>query len=374
MSQAFSAFKDSVRDGITVDGARHGVSLGNAKYFDRLVTAALLDLQSFVPQLKEGHRTVFKQFDVTEEGEASIGDIPDRAIITDSYYVTKTCHCIRRPFSPYPWESRFDLFCGKPRIVGWQYFFATNPFADEFVIYPKLSSTSELWLYWSGIKSSWQDADEVKFGEEEAQAAAYYVKSHICREVDKDLTLAASYWLSYAGSPAMMGLRTRLFLDWKRRAEGAPASTSPQPEKISACDCNVTVCCFTSPTDDCGFSGGYFYLKGGDNLWHRITVTGDVGEEEFDIGEGVEAPVWDDCITGSAEGYGFYGGYFSLLNTDTNAFIAISLTGDANDFVFEAQKGELGAITKTPYAYRLDPCIKVLNVTTKEFVAFNPFP
>jgi hypothetical protein len=371
MSQTFLQFKDACRDLITVDGARHGVSLGSAKYFDRMITAALLDLQSFVPQLREGHRSIFKPFDVLEDGKASSGTIPDGALITDAYYVTQTCHCIRRPFSPYPWEHRFDLFCGKPRITGWQYFFATNPFADEFVIFPKLADTSELWLYWNGVKGVFADSDVVKFGDEEAQAVAYYVKSHIAREVDKDLLLAGSYWASYAGSSAVMGLRTRLHLDWKRRAEGPPASTSPQAGTADCCDCSVVKCCYEGA--GCGFFQGYFYALGPDELWHRLTITGEAGEEVFEIGAGIEQPVWDECVSPSAEGYQFGGGWFHLINTTTNEFVSISLSGSGVDAAvdFGRPKGSLASISTVAKGYRFSPCLKILNTTTLEFCSLN---
>jgi len=371
MSQTWASFVASVKDFCTVDGARHGVSLGTAKYFDRQITAALLDLQSFIPQLREGHRSTFKKFDVDEDGEASTGTIPDRAVITDAYYVTKTCHCIQRPFVPYPWEHRHDLFCGKPRIQGWQYFFATDPFADKFIIFPKLSDTSELWLVWNGVKGTFDDADTVKFGDEEAQAVAYYVKAHIAREVDKDLVLAGSYLTSYSGSPSVMGIRTRLFIDWKRRAEGPSASTSPQPEKMGQCDCGSIKCCWAG--GECGFFGGYFYLLGPDELYHRITIEGDLGEEAFVIGEGIAAPTWDACITASAEGYLFAGGWFHILNTETNEFIAIKLSGSGAETIiqFSPQKGQIGSISTSAVGYRFDPCLKIYNVTTKEYCPLN---
>jgi hypothetical protein len=371
MSQTYTNWKAVVRDLITVDGARHGVSLGSAKFFDRLVVAALLDLQSFIPQLREGHRTVFKDVDLSEDGEASVGLIPDRAVITDAYFVTKgTCHCLRRPFVPYDWASRFDLFCGKPRIVGFQYFFSVSPFGDEFIVYPKVKSPAELWLYWNGIKSTFEDEDVVRFGDEEAQAVAYYVKSHIAREVDKDLVLAGSYWTSYAGGPAMMGLRTRLHLDWKRRSEGPPASTSPQPEKMGACDCGTIKCCYEGA--DCGFSGGFFYVKDGGN-WHKITITGALGEEEFNIGDGVADLVFDECVTPSAEGYMFGGGFFHIINTTTGSYVSLTFsgTGEETAIDFGPPKGALASISTTARGYRFMPCLKILNTTTDEFASLD---
>jgi len=369
MSQTFADFKAAVRDIITVDGARHGVSLGSAKYFDRQVTAALLDLQSYIPQLREGHREVFKEFDVTTEGDASIVTAPE-GVMTDAYYVTRTCHCIRRPFVPYPWEHRFDLYCGKPKITGWQYFFATNPFGEEFAIYPKLNSTSELWLYWNGVKGEFDDADVVKFGDEEVEAVGFFVKSRICREVDKDLVLMASYWESYAGTPTKMGIRTRLALDWKRRKEGPSSSTSPQPEAVK-CGCPSMKCCWTG--GDCGFFEGFFYLLGPDELYHKITITGDEGEEAFVIGEGIAAPTWDECVTASAAGYGFFGGWFHIFNVLTEEFVSISIAGSGVDAAiqFGPQKGELGSIATDAYGYKFDPCLLVRNITTDEFCPLN---
>ncbi len=372
MSQTFAEFKSVCRDLVTVDGARHGVSLGSAKYFDRLVTAALLDLQSFIPQLREGHRKVFKDFDLTEEGEASLGTIPEGGLITDVYWVTRTCHCIRRPVAPFPWEHRFELFCGKPRITGRQYFFAVSPFADEFVIFPKITDTSELWLYWNGTKGTFEDSDVVKFGDEEAQAVGYYVKSHIAREVDKDLVLAGSYWASYAGGPAMMGIRTRLHIDWQRRSQGPPVSTSPQPEKLDACDCGTIKCCFEGA--DCGFGAdGYFYLKNGSNLWHRITIAGDVGEEEFVIGAGIETPAWGECVSPSAEGYSFLGGWFAIKNSTTGNFVTLSFSGSGAESAidFGTPKAEMASVSTIARGYRFSPCLKILNTETGEFCSLN---
>lgn len=372
MSQTFAEFREKVRDWITVDGARHGVSVGSAKYFDRLITGSLLDLQSYIPQLREGHRETLKIADVEEDGKASTGDMPEGGVITDAYYVTQTCHCIRRPFIPYPWEHRFDLLCGKPRITGWQYFFAVDPMAYKFIIFPKLTDTSELWLYWNGVKGAFEDEDVVRFGDEEAQAVSYYVKAHITREVDKDLVLAASYNESYTGTPNKMGIRTRLHLDWKRRAEGPPASSSPQPEKMGACDCGQITCCYDGA--DCGFFGGYLYLLGPeDSLWHRITIAGALGEEEFVIGEGIETPTWDACVTASAEGYRFGGGWFHILNTETNKFIAVSISGSGAEaaITFGPEKGQMASISTAAAGYRFDPCLKVKNTTTGEFCPLN---
>ncbi len=371
MSQTFLEFKDYARSLVTVDGARYGVSIGNAKYFDRQVTLALLDLQSFIPQLREGHRSVFKEFDLIQEGEASVGILPE-GVITDAYYVkTATCPCTSRPFVPYPFEHRMDLFCGKPRITGWQYFFSVDPFASKFIVYPKVTETSSLWLYWNGVKGDFDDADVVRFGNEEAEAVGFFVKARICREVDKDLVLAQSYWTSYAGGPGVLGIRSRLFTDWKRRASAPPSSTSPQPEKLGHCDCTTLQCCWERA--DCGFSGGFYYIKDAENLWHKITIEGDVGEEVFVIGAGIAEPTWDSCVTAEADGYGFFGGYFHLWNSTSEEFMSITISGSGAEAVIELgpRKADLASISTTARGYRFDPCLKVLNLTTEEFCPLN---
>jgi hypothetical protein len=372
MSQSFADFRTAIRDLVTIDGARHGVSLGSAKYFDRMITAALLDLQSYVPQLRERHREVFKEFDLTQEGEASVGTVPE-GVITDAYYIsTATCPCTSRPFVPYPFESRMDLFCGKPRITGRQYFLIVDPFGDKFIVFPKVTPTSAIWLYWSGTKGAFGDSDVVRFGDEEAQAVAYYVKSHIAREVDKDLVLAGSYWQSYAGNASMMGIRTRLHLDWKRRAEGPPAFTSPQPEKAGACDCTGPMkCCWEG--GDCGFFEGFLYLLGPDELYHKITIAGAVGHEAFVIGAGIAAPTWDACVTPEAAGYGFFGGFFHIWNSTLEDFMSITITGSGAEAAIELgpRKADMGSISASARAYRFDDCLKVLNRDTGEFCSLN---
>src|ERR1051325_1994222 len=369
MSQTYADFRTDVLSRLTVDQNRYGVSRGGAKFADQHIRAALLDLQSHIPQLRTGHRNVFKNVDGTEEGDASIGELPDRAKTRDAYFVTKTCHCIRRPFVPYPWENRFDLFCGKPRIVGWQYFMTVDPFADKFIIYPKLTAMDEFWLYWDGVKGDYLDADVVRFGLEEAEAVGLFVKARICREVDKDLTMASSYWTSYAGGPGVLGIRTRLFSDWKQRGSPAPPATSPQAAVSNVCGCSSITCCWEGGS--CGFFEGFLYLLGPDELYHKITiaVVGDPGSAQFVIGEGIAAPTWDACVTASAAGYMVSGGYFHILNTTTGEFVSITLSGSrvSRAIVFVPPQGELGSISTSAPGYRFDPCLKVLNTDTGEF-------
>lgn len=366
----YSEVRDAVRALVTVDGNRHGVSKGLATYFDRMVRLGLIDLQSYIEQLRANHRDVFTQTDLIQEGAASSGAMPDGKI-RDAYYITKgNCACVQRPLIPYPWANRNDLICGQSKLFGWRYFISIDPTASEFLIFPALTAGAELWLYWDGIKKTWADGDATRFTEEEAQAVAYYVKAHIAREVDKDLLLSASYMSDYIGDPNKVGLRTRLYLDWRKRAQ-AP-SMDPSPQQALSQSCSTIDCCWSNAGVGCGFKDGFLYLKGDDDLWHKITLEDVDDVTQFKVGAGVEIETFDTCIVAKADGYLFSGGYFHLLDESTGAYIAITAADDPGTgtpiWSFLPQKGTVPFISLTAPFYELgNPCISVLNTDSKVF-------
>ncbi len=115
------------------------------------------------------------------------------------------------------------------------------------------------------------------------------------------------------------------------------------------------------------------YIKDAENLWHKITIEGDVGEEVFVIGAGIAEPTWDSCVTAEADGYGFFGGYFHLWNSTSEEFMSITISGSGAEAVIELgpRKADLASISTTARGYRFDPCLKVLNLTTEEFCPLN---
>lgn len=360
MGLTFLDFKTAVGDLITVDHARFGTE----SYIPRLIRLGLIDLQRYVEQLQSGQKNVFTVFDVVQEGEANVGTLPEGAMVRDLYYVTKDCPCSQRPFVPYPWDNRFDLICGSPKISNWQYFVCIDPHAQEFTIFPALKETAELWLYWDGLKSDYADGDTTRFTEAEAEAVSQYVKYHLLLEVDKDPVLAGVYKSLYEGGPGQSGTRTKLYLDWKRRGQVKTPHDSPQPYS----QCKSITCCFSVEGAGCGFSNGYFYLYDSVTaLWHPITMIGGVGSEQIKIGAGVASVTFDTCIVGAGTGYMFSGGYMHLLNEDTGKFISIVVAseGGVDMLRLDIQKGSAGMISPTAAGYRFDPCPSIRNVGTQ---------
>lgn len=360
MGLNFADFKTAVRDLITVDSAR----LGTESYVPRLIRLGMIDLQRYIEALQSGQRSVFSPFDLVQEGEANVGALPEGAMVSDLYYVTKNCPCVQRPFVPYPWRNRFDLVCGSPKISNWQYFACIDPHAQEFTIFPRLKEDAELWLYWDGLKSDFVDGDVTTFTEAEAEAVSQYVKYHVLLEVDKDPVLAGVYKSLYEGGPGQSGTRTKLYLDWKRRGQIRTPLDSPQPYS----QCKSIICCFAADAVGCGFYNGYFYLHDSVTaLWHPITIVGAVGAEQMKIGGGISITTFDSCLVGVGTGYAFSGGYMHLLNETTGKFMSLAVVGQAGAEMIrlDVQKGAAGMISPTAIGYRFDPCPSLRNVDTK---------
>lgn len=228
----WSNFVQSVVDRLTVDGDR----LGTVTARNKKIRDGIRDLQSFVPQLREGHSGFWYAEDLEADGCVSRGILPEGAMVRDGYYLLIGTRCAQRPLEWYDWQNRYDLICGRAGITN-GFYITIAPNNREFMIYPKLDDESMALIFWDGIKADFEDNDPVLFTEEVAEAVASYVKAFIAREVDKDLQLYRSYWADYAGGEGRMGQRTKLYIDWKRQSEIETPKDSPQQRSgCEGCD------------------------------------------------------------------------------------------------------------------------------------------
>lgn len=361
----FLQLKQSVETLLTVDGSASRQTIGG--YNAILLRNGIADLQRFIPQLRTNQRNSYKVEDLIQEGETSVGTLPDKASVREAFLIRKGCPCMMFPLVPYQWEYRFDLVCDKPRRHAWPYYIAIDPSATEFLVYPKIKEDDELWIYWDGMKTDYADADPVRFGEEEALAVSYYIKAHITREVDKDLQLKKDYLQSYAGGGGEMGLRTKLFLDWKERGEIRKPNRPPDNSCAACSPCATIDCCWDYACLTGGFANGFWYLQHPTTgNWHKITTTEESGDLAFKIADGIadDCIEFDECLTAKARGYMFAGGYFHLLNETTGGFTAISIIGAPGEEMLklEPQKGTIGHVSTTAFGYRLETCLEIRNL------------
>lgn len=362
----WAEFKAACETLLTVDGSASRQTIGG--YNAIILRNGVSDLQRFIPQLRSNQRNTWRVKDVAQEGETSTGTLPDKAFPREAFIVKKTCPCNVFPLVPYQWEYRFDLICDKPRRHEWPYYISIDPSATEFMVYPKLQDDDELWIYWDGFKADYADGDPVRFGDEEALAVSYYMKSHITLEVDKDLQLRREYTRLYRGGDGEMGLRTKLFLDWKERGEVRKPIRPPDPSCATCSPCNQITCCWDYNCVTGAFAGGFWHLKHPTTgLWHKITIseeTGAMGIKIYPAIEDTDCIVFDDCVTAAAKGYMFSGGYFHLLNETTGKFIALSVIGapGMEMITMEPQKGTIGHISQTAFGFRLESCLELRNL------------
>lgn len=181
----------------TVDSARHGIAeadgfidqhikqakkeiAGSATWYDNQIRYAAIELQHFIDFYKVGHESTFLLADVTENGEVSVGTLPEGAMPRDAYYIRDGYSCTRMPFAIYDWQNRFDLKCGVPAMTGHSFFIAFAPSGGEFWIFPKIleseDDTYKVILSYDAAKITFADGDAVPFDEEAASAAAEFVQ------------------------------------------------------------------------------------------------------------------------------------------------------------------------------------------------------
>lgn len=219
-------FTTKVKDFLPVDKDRLNVK---GTYLDSLIRQAVIDLQSYIPEFRLGHESIYGVADLTDDGFASVGTMPDQAEPRDAYYVSTTAddQCNRKPLVQYDWGARFDLVCANFQVTCCGFAIAIDPQAKTFYVFPKVEEGRELSLFWDGRKLEFTDAESVPFSEGAAFAASDYVTAHIRRKVDNDLAAFQSHMGSYISK------RSQLFSDERERRRFK--NTAPSPQSSNAC-------------------------------------------------------------------------------------------------------------------------------------------
>lgn len=203
-------FKTAVKELITVDGTRQGIT----SYVDRMIRLGVVEVLSHVEFYTKGNITKYNLAGpsgfqpLTTEGNASLGQLPSEARPQEAYRIfyetaeeaanpdTDDEGCNRTPLVNYSYTNRNDLICAHPLINNGASVIAIGKGGD-FYIYPQLDRNEVLQVHWDGFTADHADADVVKYDESMAECVGEYVKAKVTREVDKDLKLFESYYSTF---------------------------------------------------------------------------------------------------------------------------------------------------------------------------------
>lgn len=223
----FEQFKSKVDEFLGNDANRQNVSTLKANY----IKAALRDLTEHIPALrieKTDRYSIagtsgFKG--VTQQGNASVGDISTNSEITQIWYVQRPegqdvsidpgdGDPLRIPVYLSDWENRQDLVLAKPMVIGKKALIAIGP-SGTFYLYPKLKANQFLEIKHRPIDIDFSNGDQVLFGEQEAEVVSYFVLAKLRRQIDQKegMRIHDSYMTDY-----MLGKR-QLYIRYKDQAE-----------------------------------------------------------------------------------------------------------------------------------------------------------
>lgn len=232
----WSEFVAAVLVDLPVDNERIGIATGNPNYLQHQLLYAVIDIQKLIPFYRSGHETVYGPDDLVLEGVSSVGSLPqsDQCRPLDAYYKKTGTQCVSQPLVSYPWDNRYDLVCGNPRLVNCQFLIAFDRWGKQFTVFPSVGTNHQISFFWEGVKTSFADADETPFDVDVVEAAGLFVKAKIARMVDHDLNEHSSYMLEY------MRKRGLLYADTRERGRLAMTASSPSPS--NKCANSLSLC------------------------------------------------------------------------------------------------------------------------------------
>jgi hypothetical protein len=192
MSTTWLQFVAIVKEHLTVDANRRGIET----YVLRNIKNAVVDLQRFIIPYRDGHTSLYTEFELDEHGAAQLGELPAGAKPKAIYFQTTLGgadnECKRNRMDWFDWINRQKLICGDYRCNPGAYFYAIGPMGKKFMTYPKVSADqmTSILVVWEGLKIEFDDADIVPWPDDAAEAVAFYVKAQINLNVNGNPQLA----------------------------------------------------------------------------------------------------------------------------------------------------------------------------------------
>ena len=191
---------------------------------DSLIVASVVDLQRYVPAIRLNQYRFFSDSSLVEpnpedlddvnnegvdvhKGEFNMSNIRVKQVVVRRVATDDNGQAISKYYYPnsIPWESRFTLIDGgiveRTSTIPGRITFGENKFWTA----PKLRDDEALYIYFEGEfrpTPIYRASDDEKnapviFDEMEAKASAGYVKAHLARDVDNDLSQYQAYMQMY---------------------------------------------------------------------------------------------------------------------------------------------------------------------------------
>jgi hypothetical protein len=227
-------FNDTVRIYLIVDSERKG--RGVQEYIDQMISASIIDLQRYIPALRENQVKYYSTSSLVEpnpqnltgvnaedlnveEGSFSAGKTRIKQVIVrrvpteDNNQETSKYYHI----SVIPWEQRFTLIDGGvvDRTQGRPGRITFGP--DTFWSAPKLRDDEALYIYYEGEThptpiykaTEAEKQTPVVYDDLVAKAVSDYVKAHLSKKVDNDLEQFKAYMQMYSKGRAQIFLNEK---------------------------------------------------------------------------------------------------------------------------------------------------------------------
>lgn len=209
----WAEFKEEVLVLLPVDRRRVGPGIqdedGQEGYLTRTLKQGVIDIQQFVPRYRENHESIYLPEDLTVEGSASRGVLPQQALIRDVWFWIDA-DTARYPVLEFPWNRRFELVNDLIELPDNQGRFTRDPQSYYFYLYPEVKDGNAISIHWDGLKTDFGDDEDVPFDRQMAGAVADYLKGRIMRDIEKDNVGYGTYFHPSNGS--YITKRTNLFL------------------------------------------------------------------------------------------------------------------------------------------------------------------
>lgn len=199
----WSEFSAKIDTFLTVDSDRQG----SEAYVGLMKLQAAAELQHAIPSYTKRHEAVYSFSDTVEEGEACIITLPPQPFKTTE--ITERIQLEDGTWSTrggrdQGWEARTSMINGTLAVNAGNCAFAVAPEGDRAYVYPKITEDDLISIFYTGIKTEFNDDEDTPFDDEAALACAEFVKAKMAREVDNDLNLHQSYMQSFARKKAQL--------------------------------------------------------------------------------------------------------------------------------------------------------------------------
>ena len=230
----WAEFNEIVRTYLLVDSQRKG--RGVQEYIDRMIVAGSIDLQRYVPGIRANQFKYYSPSTLVEPDPSDLSSVNSEDVdVHQGEFVTaktrikqvvirriptgENDQSVSRYFYPrtIPWEQRFTLIDGgvaeRTSTIPGRITFGP----DRFWLAPKLRDDEAMYIYFEGENhyvpvfraSETEKNVPVVFDDMVAKAVSDYVKSHLAREVDNDLTQYTSYMQMYQKARAQIFLNEK---------------------------------------------------------------------------------------------------------------------------------------------------------------------